>query len=64
MFSWRKAGSFHVQEAEYYANINEFDMFLICNLKSTLKDKLFKKFYHAQWISFLSHLYSQVCTMI
>lgn len=30
---------------EYYANINEFDTFLIFNLKSTLKDKLFKKFF-------------------
>lgn len=42
---------------EYYANINEFDIFLIFNLKSTLKDKLFKKFF------FLSHRYSQI-TMI
>lgn len=42
---------------EYYANINEFDTFLIFNLKSTLKDKLFKKFF------FLSHRYSQI-TMI
>lgn len=30
---------------EYYANINECDTFLIFNLKSTLKDKLFKKFF-------------------
>lgn len=45
------------QEVEYYANINEFDTFLIFNLKSTLKDKLFKKFF------FLSHRYSQI-TMI
>lgn len=53
-FLWWKGG---FQEVEYYANINEFDTFLIFNLKSTLKDKLFKKFF------FLSHRYSQI-TMI
>lgn len=51
-FLWWKGG---FQEVEYYANINEFDTFLIFNLKSTLKDKLFKKFFFSFSSIFTNH---------
>lgn len=50
-----KVDLFMFQEVEYYTNINEFDTFLIFNLKSTLKDKLFKKFFFSFSSIFTNH---------